>query len=91
MISQRLVPRKDGDGRIAAIEIMRMTSAIRERIVKGDSRGFSEFIEDGWHPYRMQTFDQHLIKLVQADLITEEVGLAAASSPTNFKRSLKFD
>ena len=91
IISQRLLPRKDGDGRIGAVEIMRMTSTIRERVVNGDTRGFSEFIEKGWNPYQMQTFDQHMIKLIQNGLITEETGIAAASSPTNFKRTLKYD
>lgn|GEM_PF-2654038 len=86
-----MLPRKDGDGRIGAVEIMRMTTAIRERIVSGDNRGFSEFIEKGWNPYQMQTFDQHMIKLIQNGLITKEAGIAAASSPTNFKRALLFD
>ena len=91
VVSQRLLPRKDGDGRIATVEVMRMTTAIRERIVSGDHRGFSEFIEKGWNPYQMQTFDQHMIKMIQKGLITEETGIAAASSPTNFKRALKYD
>ncbi len=91
IVSQRLLPRKDGDGRIGAVEIMRMTTTIRERIISGDNRGFNEFIEKGWNPYQMQTFDQHMIKLIHNDLITEQTGLAAASSPTNFKRALKYE
>lgn len=91
VISQRLVPRKNSDTRIAAIEIMRMTSAIRERILNADPRGFRELVEKGWNPYRMQTFDQHLSTLVKEGFITFETGLANSTSPTNFKRSALFD
>lgn len=90
IISQRLVPRKDSDGRIAAVEIMRMTTLISERILSGDSRGLRDVIEKSWNPYRMQTFDQHLTQLVKKDIITFETGLAAATSPTNFKRNFMF-
>lgn len=91
VISQRLVSRKNSDRRIAAIEVMRMTTAISERITNADPRGFHDLIEKGWNPYRMQSFDQHLIKLLKEDLITFETGLAAATSPTNFKRNLTFE
>lgn len=91
VISQRLLPRKDSDGRIAALEIMRMTTLIRERIVNADNRGFRDLIEQGGNPYRMQTFDQHIIQLYRDGTISYETALANASSPTNFKRSLQFD
>ncbi len=91
VISQRLVQRRDGEGRIAAMEIMRMTTLIRERILNSDSRGFRDLIEKGWKPYRMQTFDQHLTQFVKEGLITFETGLAAATSPANFKRNLMFE
>ncbi len=91
IISQRLVPRSDKEGRIAAMEIMRMTTSIRERITLADSRGFTDLIEQGWNPYRMQTFDQHLTTLYKKQIISLETGLAYATSPTNFKRNLKFE
>lgn len=90
IISQRLVMCADGQGRVAALEIMRMTTAIKERITTADNRGFTELIEQGWNPYQMQTFDQHLIRLYQEKIISLETGLAAATSPTNFKRNLAF-
>ena len=91
VISQRLLPRSDKDGRIAAMEIMRMTAAIRERIQMADSKGFTDLIEQGWNPYQMQTFDQHITQLYKDGKISFETGLAAASSPTNFKRNLMFE
>jgi len=91
IISQRLLSRSDVEGRIAAMEIMRMTSAIRERIQMSDSKGFTDLIEQGWNPYQMQTFDQHITQLYKDKRISFETGLAAASSPTNFKRNLMFE
>lgn len=91
VISQRLVPRIDGKGRIAAIEIMRMTSTIQDRISSGDPKGFHDLIESGANPYRMQTFDQHLTDLYTNGMISFETAMAAATSPTNFKRNLQFE
>lgn len=91
IISQRLVPRSDREGRIAALEVMRMTGAIQERIATADSRGFTDLIEQGANPYRMQTFDQHLTALYKQEIITFETGMEFATSPTNFKRNLMFE
>ncbi len=90
IISQRLVPRSDSDGRIAAVEIMRSTVSIQERILSADPRGLSDLIEQGVTPYRMQTFDQHLIELYKNKVISLETAMAAATSPTNLKRNLMF-
>ncbi|MFH0765081.1 MAG: PilT/PilU family type 4a pilus ATPase, partial [Calditrichota bacterium] len=65
VISQRLVSRQEGDRRVAAVEVMRMTQLIKERVLSADTRGLRELIEKGAHPYRMQTFDQHLTQLVK--------------------------
>ncbi|MBM3327611.1 MAG: PilT/PilU family type 4a pilus ATPase [Calditrichaeota bacterium] len=91
IISQRLVPRSDKEGRVAAMEVMRMTTVIRERITLADTRGFTDLIEQGWNPYKMQTFDQHLTALYRKNIISMETGIAFASSPTNFKRNLMFE
>jgi twitching motility protein PilT len=91
IVSQRLVPLKDEEGRVAAVEIMRMTTAIKERILDADSRGFHDLIEQGGNPFRMQTFDQHLTELYKKGLIALDTALAAASSPVNFKRNLQFE
>jgi twitching motility protein PilT len=91
VISQRLIVRDDRPGRVAAMEVMRMTTAIRDRISSADTKGFTDLIEQGWNPYQMHTFDQHLTKLYQQQIISFETGMAAASSPTNFKRNLMFE
>jgi len=91
ILSQRLVPCAETDGRIAAVEIMRMTGSIQERILNADPRGFVDLIEQGSNPYRMQTFDQHLLELYRGEVITLETALTAATSPTNLKRNLKYE
>jgi len=91
IISQRLVRRDDREGRVAAVEVMRMTTAIRERIALADTRGFTDLIEQGWNPYQMQTFDQHLMRLYRDGIITIETGMANASSPSNFKRNIMYE
>ncbi len=90
-VSQRLVPRKEGEGRVAVVEIMRMTASIQERILNADPRGLQDLIEQGVQPYKMQTFDQHLTKLYREDIISFETGMSAATSPTNFKRNMMFE
>ncbi|NQU05724.1 MAG: PilT/PilU family type 4a pilus ATPase [Calditrichaeota bacterium] len=91
IISQRLIPHIDGKNRIAAVEIMRMTKAIQDRILLGDPKGFFDLIEGGTNPYKMQTFDQHLTTLYKNETISFETAMIAATSPTNFKRNLQFE
>ncbi len=81
VISQRLLPRADGIGLIPAVEIMVATRVIQESI-RDPERTFQiqDYIQKGKH-YGMQTFDQAMIALVNAGLITWEVALSAASSP----------
>ncbi len=92
IISQRLIQRADGTGRIAACEIMRQTQTIQECIAE-PSKTFmlKEYIEKGREFYRMQTFDQHLTDLYHAGTITLEVAKAAATSAADFERNLHFE
>ena len=89
VISQRLVPKKDG-GRIAAIEILKSTMRTREYIVKGESEGRSlaDAMNDGYLD-GMQTFDRELEKFVRKGAITEEVALSYATNPNNLALSLQ--
>jgi twitching motility protein PilT len=91
-ISQRLLPRADGNGRVAACEIMRQTQTIQECIAES-SKTFmiKEYIEKGREFYKMQTFDQHLTDLYRAEAITLEVAKSAATSPADFERNLHFE
>ena len=66
MVSQRLLPRADGNGRAVAAEILIVTPAVRDMIADGKRIGeIRDYIADGRDQYGMQTFDQHLADLVQ--------------------------
>jgi twitching motility protein PilT len=85
IVSQRLLPRKDGKGRVLAAEIMVVTGTIRDCIL--DSARMSEIpdlIAEGRTTYGSQTFDQHLMELVQTDQVDFQVAKAAASNPSDF-------
>jgi len=85
VVSQRLLPRKDGAGRVVACEIMVVSSAIQECILDGGRIGeIHELLEEGRDHYGSQTFDQHLMELVQTDQVAFEVARAAANRPSDF-------
>ncbi len=89
VISQRLLPRKDGNGRIAALEIMIVTPTIRDLMLDRDKVGeIRDYIAAGREQYGMQTFDQHLEQLVQDGSIDLKVALAASTRPSDL--ALKF-
>jgi len=91
VISQRLLPRADGQGRVVAVEVMRNTPTIAECI--GDPEKTSEIrdhISEGRTQYGMQTFDQHLMELYSKQQITLAVAKGAATSPADFERNLQF-
>jgi twitching motility protein PilT len=91
MVSQRLLPRADGNGQVLAVEVMRHTSAIEECIADPDKTAdLVKFIEDGGPMYGTQSFDQNLMALHRAGLITLEVAMSAATSPDDFERNLHF-
>lgn len=90
VISQRLLPRADGKGRVAALEIMIVTSTIRDLIRDRARVGeIRDYIAEGKDQYGMQTFDQHLMDLVEAGEVTFEVARAAASNPSDFELKLR--
>lgn len=84
IISQRLLPRADGSGRVAAMEILKATSRTREYIERGESEGKSlhDAMEQG-ETEGMQTFDNQIEKMVKSGLVTKEDGLAYASNQGN--------
>jgi twitching motility protein PilT len=85
IISQRLVPRADGHGRVAAVEIMRITARTRELIEDKDrTKELHDAIAQGHVSYGMQTFDQSLMKLLTSQLITYEEALRQASNRDDF-------
>jgi len=91
IISQRLVERADGKGRVAACEIMRRNQTIQECILDPEKiHMIKEYIEKGREIYQMQTFDQNLTDLYRSGVITLEAAKAAATSPSDFERNLNF-
>ncbi|HLX64364.1 MAG TPA: PilT/PilU family type 4a pilus ATPase [Planctomycetota bacterium] len=80
VISQRLIKRADGQGRVAAIEIMLNTSYIRQLIEEGATRDLEKAIQEGSH-YHMQTFNQALYNLWMKGLITEEEARMNSTAP----------
>jgi len=84
VISQRLVQRSDG-GRVAAMEIMPVTSTIRDCIRDHNRMDeISDLIEEGREHYGSQTFDQHLMDLVRSGAVDFELAKAAANNPADF-------
>jgi twitching motility protein PilT len=90
VVSQRLLPRRSGKGRVVAAEIMINTPAIRDLILDGTRIGeVRDFIAEGREQYGMQTFDQCLAELVSSGECTFEVAKAAASNPSDFELKMK--
>jgi twitching motility protein PilT len=85
VISQRLVPTIDGEGRVPAVEVLTMTGRVRDMIMDPNETGkLSEVIGEGAY-YGMQTFDQSLFHLHREGIISLDQALEAASHPHDFK------
>ena len=91
-ISQRLLPRVDGKGRVVAMEIMIVTQTVQEYIRDiNRTEGLKDVIEKGRQQYGMQSFDQHLTDLYKAGVITLQTAIHAATNPSDFERALHFE
>ena len=85
VISQRLVPREDGKGRVAAVEILKATARMRELIEDKDrTKEIPDAIAQGHQTYGMQTFDQSLMWLVKNGLVGYEEARRQATNPDDF-------
>jgi twitching motility protein PilT len=89
VVSQRLLPRKDGRGRVPAAEVMLVTPTIRDLILEGRMGEIHDYISQGREQYGMQTFDQHLADLVRAGDVAYEVAHAAATRPSDFDLQMR--
>jgi twitching motility protein PilT len=89
IISQRLLPKKDGKGRIAAIEILKSTLRTRDYVEKGESEGKTllDAMRDG-DTDGMQHFDGELERLLRAGIIDLETALAYSTNPGNLRLEL---
>jgi twitching motility protein PilT len=86
IISQRLLPKKDGKGRIAAIEILKSTLRTRDYVEKGESEGKTllDAMRDG-DTDGMQHFDGELEKLLRSGVIDFDTALGYSTNPGNFR------
>ena len=88
IISQKLLPRADGSGRIAAVEIMVANPTISKLIEEGRSGQIYGAMNEGTF-WGMQTVNQCLVQYYRAGLITEEEALANAGNQTELKQMLR--
>ncbi len=85
VISQRLVPRADGKGRVPALEVLISTARVRECIGDKDrTKEIHDAIAKGYSTYGMQTFDQSLMHHVKQEHVTYEEALKHVSNPDDF-------
>ena len=85
-VSQRLLPRADGLGRVAAVEVMVSTPFIRDCIIDKDKTSqIHQAIAAGTSQYGMQTFDQSIFSLYQQGFVTLEEAMRWASNVDEFK------
>jgi twitching motility protein PilT len=89
VISQRLLPRRDGKGRIAVLEILKTSMRTREYVEKGENEGKSllDAMRDGSQD-GMQTFDAELEKLIRGGIVDLETGLSHSTNAGNLRLEL---
>jgi len=87
-IAQRLIPRRDGRGRVPAVEVMLNSPLISDLVFKGDVSGIKEIMKKS-RELGMQTFDQSLFDLYEAGLITYEDALRNADSLNDLRLEIK--
>jgi len=90
MISQRLIPKQDGKGRAAAVEVMLNTPLISDLIFKGEVSEIKEIMKKSRN-LGMQTFDQSLFDLYESNVITYEDALRNADSLNDLRLQIKLN
>ena len=90
MVSQRLIPKQDGKGRVAVVEIMLNTPLISDMIFKGEVSDIKEIMKKSRN-LGMQTFDQALFDAYESNLITYEDALRNADSVNDLRLQIKLN
>jgi twitching motility protein PilT len=91
VVSQRLVARADGEGRIPALEVLVSTGRIAERIIdptSGQGESLEELIAEGSY-LGMQTFDQSLVSLYEQGKVSLRAALSTATNPSDLRLALR--
>jgi twitching motility protein PilT len=89
VISQRLIKRADGSGRIAAMEILINSPNVRDLIQEGKTSQIEKAMAAAGDYYRMQTFNQALAKLAGDKVVTSDEALACSTNPNDLKLMMK--
>jgi len=89
-VAQRLIPRRDGKGRVPSVEVMLNSPLISDLIFKGDVSGIKDIMKRS-RELGMQTFDQSLFDLYEAGLISYEDALRNADSLNDLRLSIKLE
>jgi twitching motility protein PilT len=90
IISQRLVPKSDGRGRVPAVEVLVSTARIRECIGDKERQGeIHDAITKGFTTYGMQTFDQSLMALIKKGMVSYDEALMHVANPDDFALRFK--
>ncbi|MEW6103379.1 MAG: PilT/PilU family type 4a pilus ATPase [bacterium] len=88
VISQRLIRRQDGKGRVAALEIMINSPTIKTYIEKGEFGNIYKAIEGSVYHYKMQTMEQSLVALVVNGIISLDDAVSSSNDPNSLRRLL---
>lgn len=89
IVSQRLLPRKDGAGRIPAVEVLVMNGRVHDLVLNAEQTHMIRDVVAESSFYGMQTFDQSLLALYKAGLVTLGDAMSAASNAHDFKMALQ--
>lgn len=90
IVAQQLVPTADGNGRVAAIEILLNSPLVTDMIQRGETGGLKEAMKKG-KEMGMQSFDMALYDLYKADRITLDQAIHHADSPNDLRLMIKLD
>ena len=88
VVSQRLIPRRDQEGRAPAVEVLIQSPFVSELIVRGEIGGLKELMEKDLQ-FGMQTFDQSLCELEAAGKISEQIAVGYADSANNVRLKIQ--
>jgi twitching motility protein PilU len=90
IVSQRLLPRQEGRGRVAAVELLLNSPLVADLVFKGEVSELKELMKRS-REQGMQTFDQALFDLYEANLVTFEDALRNADSVNDLRLAIKLN
>ncbi len=88
VLAQRLIPRRDGKGRVPSVELMMRSPTVKDLLAEGKTVELYKAIKEGDY-FGSQTFNQALKKLYEAEKITLEEAMAAADNPDELKLEIR--